>query len=443
MLNKFLASALAWLKANHSEIFRGFAELVEVPSISTDGKHQTDVGRCADLTCHQMRRAGLENVSSLQVGQSNPYSYGEWLGSPGSPTLFLYAHQDVQPADPKDGWTSSPWKLASRNGRFYGRGTADDKGAIVAQLAVVSAYLKSAGTLPVNVKMLVESEEEIGSPNLTAFFKKHQKRIQSDVIIVCDTENLAQGLPSITYSLRGIVQALVEVKTAARAVHSGIGGGFVPDAALALNVLLSRFYQGDRRPGLPTLERSVLPLSRPQRQALQTLPGNEKTWRKDFSLLDGVRLANTPRSHPYEQIWHRPAVTIIAQEASSIQGRSDQILPKASAVVSYRTVPNQNPEEVFSAIQDLLKTKPPWNAVVTVTSLGSVDWWTTDPSGATFDAARSALRSGFGKEPTLIGSGGSIGFIKPLADLFHGAPALLLGIGDPRSNPHAPNESLP
>lgn len=437
-----LTSVLRRLKQSRRRAFQSLAELVAVQSISTDGKHRAEVMRCARLTCSQMRQAGLESVEVLQVNGSNPYSYGEWLGSPGSPTVFLCAHQDVQPADPKGGWKSSPWKLTGRNGRLYGRGTADDKGAIVAQLAVISAFLKTHGTLPVNVKMVVESEEEIGSPNLAAFFRKYRKRIQSDVIIVCDTENLATGLPSITYSLRGIVQALVEVETAERAVHSGIGGGFIADAALALNVLLARLYRGEGKPSVPALERMALPLAVQERTAIHDLPGNEKSWRKDFGLLPGVHFANNPRWHPYEQIWRRPAITIIAQEASSIQGRSNQILPKASAVVSCRTVPNQKPDEVFKAIRKLLTASPPWNAHVTFKSLGSVDWWLTDPAGPAFMAARAALRAGFGKAPTLIGGGGSIGFIKPLARLFGGAPALLLGIGDPQSNPHAANESI-
>jgi acetylornithine deacetylase/succinyl-diaminopimelate desuccinylase-like protein len=442
MTKSSITPVLRHIARHHDQHLRDLAQLVAVPSISNDGLHQRDVEAAAKLTCQQMRRAGLRDVAVLRIGKSNPYAYGQWLGAPGKPTVFLYAHHDVQPTGPKEAWTSSPWKLTSRGGRLYGRGATDDKGAITAQLAAVAGFLKTQGRLPVNVKMLVEGEEEIGSPNLAAFFRKYRKRIQSDVIVVCDTENLATGAPSITYSLRGIVHALVEVHSGRRAVHSGMGGGFVPDAAMAINVLLSRLYRGDGQPPLPSIERGVLPLTPEERESLRHLPGNAKTWRSNFGLLPQVHFANEPKRHPYEQIWRRPAVTIIAQEASSIRDRSNQILPKAAVVVSCRIVPNQKPQQVLSELRKALTANPPWNVRVKFTDLGSVNWWMTDPHGPAFEAARRALRSGFGKEPSSIGGGGSIGFIRPLAELFGGAPALLLGIEDPRGNAHAADESL-
>ena len=211
-------AALAWLKDNHDRLFDDLAALVKVPSISTDGDHQPQIEQTAALTCEQMRRAGLQNVAVLRTGKSNPYAYGEWLGAPGKPTVFLYAHHDVQPVNDvgEAKWQSDPWMLTRRDGRLYGRGAADDKGAITAQLGAVAAYLQTKRQLPVNVKMLVEGEEEVGSCNLLGFFNEHKQRIQSDVIVVCDTGNLETGLPSITYSLRGIVAAVVEVQSAGR-----------------------------------------------------------------------------------------------------------------------------------------------------------------------------------------------------------------------------------
>src|SRR5207302_1698579 len=201
-----------------------------VPSISTDGEHQKEVQQSAALTCEQMRRAGLQETAVLQCGDSNPYAYGEWLGAPGKPTVFLYAHHDVQPINYVEEWKSEPWQLTPRDGRLYGRGAADDKGAITAQLGAIAAFLKTRGRLPLNVKMLVEGEEEIGSSNLNAFFKQYRDRIRSDVIVVCDTENVEEGLPCITYALRGIVAVLVEVQTAELPVHSGMAGGALADA---------------------------------------------------------------------------------------------------------------------------------------------------------------------------------------------------------------------
>jgi acetylornithine deacetylase/succinyl-diaminopimelate desuccinylase-like protein len=435
-------ASLDWLKSNHDHLVRDLAALVAVPSISTDGEHQAEIDRTAALTCDQMRQAGLQNVRVLKTGESNPYAYGEWLGAPGKPTVFLYAHHDVQPVN-FGGWNSDPWKLTARDGRLFGRGAADDKGAITAQLGALAACLRTSGKLPVNVKMLVEGEEEVGSQNLLGFFREHKDLLMSDVIVVCDTENIDAGVPSITYSLRGIVAAMVEVHSAAIPVHSGMAGGALADAALALSVILSRLYWKDGALPIPHYYDRVRPLTTAERKAMAALPGDEAKWRKDYGLLQGVNFALQSGKSIYEQTWRLPAITIIAQEASSIKGASNQVLPEARAIVSCRIVPDQKPEEVFEQLHAALTKDPPWGVQVKVTQMGKpVLWWMTDPTGPAFEAATAALRSGYGRDPAAIGCGGTIGFVGPLAELFGGAPALLLGIEDPLSNAHAPNESL-
>lgn len=442
-----MQAALSWLSKNHESIVRGLADLVAIQSISTDGEHKVEIERTAALTCTQMREAGLHNVDTLRVGDSLPYAYGEWLGAPGKPTVFLYAHHDVQPVnkvgDPKDDWKSDPWKLTRRDDRLFGRGAADDKGAISAQLGAIAAYLKTRGTLPVNVKMVVEGEEEIGSKNLLQFFERHKQRIQSDVIVVCDTENIEVGIPSVTYSLRGIVAVVVEVKSAANPVHSGMGGGAVADAAIALNVILSRLFW-DRGPlPIPKYYDKVRPLTERERKTFRSLPYDEAAWRANLGVPASVRSACPADLHPYEQTWRHPAVTVIAQEASSLKGASNQVLPMASAIVSCRIVPDQDPAEVERQMIEFLSANPPWGVQVSVKSAGAhCNWWMTDPNGPAFEAAMAALRGGYGRDAVGIGCGGSIGFVGPLAKLLGGAPALLLGIEDPLSNAHAPNESL-
>ncbi len=246
-----------WLKQNHQSLVNNLANLVAIPSISTDGEHQSEIEKTATLVTEQMRQAGLENVEVLRSGNSNPFAYGEWLGAPGKPTVFLYAHHDVQPINFVEEWKSDPWKLTPRKGRLYGRGAADDKGAITAQLGPIAALLKTRGRLPVNVKMLVEGEEEIGSSNLNAFFRQYRDRIRSDVIVVCDTENIEVGLPSLTYALRGIVACTVDVQSAKLPVHSGMAGGFLADAALALDVILARLYWKNGKLPIPHFYDSV------------------------------------------------------------------------------------------------------------------------------------------------------------------------------------------
>ncbi len=437
-------SVTGWLHDNHAALVRDLADLVAVRSISTDGQHQKEIGDSAALTGEQMTRAGLQNVAILKTADSNPYAYGEWLGAPGKPTVFLYAHHDVQPVnDVGDAkWASDPWLLTPREGRLFGRGAADDKGAITAQLGAIMAYLKTKGSLPVNVKVLVEGEEEVGSSNLMGFFQEHRDRLMSDVIVVCDTENIDTGLPSITYALRGIVAALVEVRSAAMPVHSGMAGGALADAALALNVILARLYAKNGKLPVPGLYDRVRQLTTAERRAMKKIPIKEEKLRKEFGILPGVAFATMKGKTIYEQTWRLPAVTIIAQEASSIANASNQVLPKAAAIVSCRIVPDQDPDEVFAQLKAVLTADPPWGVEVSVKPNGAVKWWMTDPQGPAFEAAVKAMHTGFGQKPLKIGCGGSIGFVGPLAELFGGAPALLLGIEDPISNAHAPNESL-
>jgi acetylornithine deacetylase/succinyl-diaminopimelate desuccinylase-like protein len=437
-----MQQVLEWLKSNQENQVRDLASLVAIPSISTDGEHAKEIDQTAALTCEQMRQAGLQNVEILRSGDAYPYAYGEWLGAPGKPTVFLYSHHDVQPVNFASDWVSDPWTLTEREGRLYGRGAADDKGAIPTQLYAVGAFLKTRGSLPVNVKVLCEGEEEVGSRNLDAFFKNHKDRLQSDVIVVCDTENIETGLPSITYSLRGIVAVLVEVESATKPVHSGAGGGLLADAALALNVLLARLYAKNGKIPIPGYYDKVRKLTTRERNAFKRLPGDEASWRADLGVLPGVSFASIKKVHPFEQTWRLPSATVIAQEASSIKGASNQVLPKASAIVSCRIVPDQEPDEVLKQLQDFLAKDPPWGVKVTVKPHGICKWWMTDPSGPAFEAAMKAMKSGFGRKAVSIGCGGSIGFVGPLAELFGGAPALLLGIEDPKTNAHAPNESL-
>jgi len=357
-----MSKTLDWLSKNHANLVNDLAALVAIPGVSTDGEHQKELDASAELTRAQMQRAGLENTAILRSGDSNPYAYGEWLGAPGKPTVFLYAHHDVQPVHQQDieagRWHSDPWKLTARGGRLYGRGSADDKAAITAQLGAVASYLQTTGKLPVNVKMLVEGEEEVGSSNLLRFFQEYRDRIQSDVIVVCDTENIEVGLPCITYSLRGIVTLKVEVESASKPVHSGMAGGMLADAALALNVVLARLYWGNGALPVPHYSDSVRPLTAAEQKTFRALPGDEAKWRDDLGVLPGVGFATEKGSHPHEQTWRKPAVTVIAQEASSIKGASNQVLPRAQALVSCRIVPDQDPQQVFEQMRDFLTAEP-------------------------------------------------------------------------------------
>ena len=443
MFETELKNAEAWIDINHASLISDLRDLVKIPSISTDGEHQKEIELSAELVCQQMKKAGLNNVEILRTGDSNPFAYGEWLGAPNQPTLFLYSHHDVQPINYEHLWLSPPWELTSRDGRLFGRGAADDKGASVAQLAAIASWLKTAGKLPVNIKMLVEGEEEVGSKNLVKFFSENRSRIQADIIVVCDTENIRVGLPSITYSLRGIVTLLVEVKSALIPVHSGMAGGAFADSALALAKVLSRLCWEDGPIPIQGFYDSVKPLTDSERKVIESLPVDSDGLRKSLGVPDHVKFALQKGKSIYEQTWRHPAVTVIAIEASNIKGASNQVLPTASALVSCRIVPDQDPKHVEELLRKALSADAPWGVEVKVTAHGSsVDWWMTDPKGPAFEDAIAALEKGFKAKPVGIGCGGTIGFVRPLVELLGGAPALLLGIEDPDSNAHAPNESL-
>jgi len=324
----------------------------------------------------------------------------------------------------------------------YAQHSPDGRAAITAFLAAIAAYRKTNTPLPVNLKMVVEGEEEIGSKNLMKFFEVYRDKIQSDVILVCDTENIEVGLPCITYSLRGIVQVQVEVRTAALPVHSGMAGGALPDAAIALNALLGKLYWGNGPVAIPGFYEGVRPVTEKERAVFEKLPWNETKFRHEVGVVPSARFAVETGLSVYEQTWRRPAVTVVAQEASNLKNVSNQVLPKAEAILSCRIVPDQEPAQVAKALERFLQAEAPWGAQVTVKAGGNVKWWMTDPNGPAFESAMAALRVGFDRDPVAIGCGGTIGFVGPLAELFQGAPALLVGIEDPASNAHAPNESL-
>jgi cysteinylglycine-S-conjugate dipeptidase len=432
-----------YLKDRHDEHVRSLEALVAIPSISNDGQHQAEIDRSADFVAELMEAAGLDQIQVLRTDGSNPYVFGEWTGAPGAPTLLLYWHHDVQPVNYIDQWKSKPFELTRREGRLFARGSCDDKGGGIAQLAAIAAFLKTRGNLPINVKVIVEGEEELGSPNLLRFFHQNKELLASDALIVTDTDLVETGSPAMTYSLRGALSLLVEVQSATTPAHSGFVGGGLADAAIALNVILSRLFWDDGPLPIPHYYDRVRALTDAERRTIEELTGDEASLRRDYGVLPGVRFALERGSNWHASTWRKPAITVIAQEASSIASASNQVLPKASAIVSCRIVPDQDPQEVIEQVRAFLTENPPWGVQVKVTLRDKpASWWITDPTGPAFAAAMQALRQGYHKEPVSIGAGGTIGFVGPVAELMGDVPALLLGICDGQGNPHAPNESL-
>jgi acetylornithine deacetylase/succinyl-diaminopimelate desuccinylase-like protein len=440
--NGNLNAALKYLDRHLDDFKRTLVELSRIPSISADGFPPGEVQRSAQAVAEALRAAGLENVEVLEIPDAHPYAYGDWLHQPGAPTLLLYGHHDVQPPGRPEKWVSPPFEPTERKGRLYGRGTADDKAGVMAHVAAVASYLKSGGALPCNVKFIVEGEEEIGSHNLQRFLERYKDRLAADFIVLSDTANFDTGVPALTYQLRGIVQVDVEVQVLDHPLHSGMWGGPVPDPVQVLCRLIASLRGKKGELDVPGLYKDVAEPSKKMRKRIRKLPFDEKKFKREGGLLTGVKLAGEKGYSVYEQIWTRPSLTVIAMESHPILGSSNQIVDSARARLSLRTVPNMDGHKAGMLLVKKLVDEAPHGVRVTAKVTGSTPWWTTDPEGPAFEAARRALKAGFKKETAMIGAGGSIGFVQPFADLLGGAPCLLMGVEDPACNAHSENESL-
>jgi acetylornithine deacetylase/succinyl-diaminopimelate desuccinylase-like protein len=435
-------SALSYVDKNFDSFKNSLVELSRIPSISAEGFPPAEVRRSAEAMADVLRAAGVENVQILDIPDVHPYVYGDWLHQPGAPTILLYGHHDVQPPGRPEKWETPAFEPNERGGRLFGRGTADDKGGCMAHIAAVTAYLKGAGSIPCNVKFIIEGEEEIGSENLGRFLEKYRHMMDADFIVLSYTANFDTGVPALTYQLRGIVQVDVEVQCLERPVHSGMWGGPVPDPVQILSKLIGGLTNKDGSLDIPGLYKDVAKVKGPQAKRIRKLPFNEKKFMKDAGMMKGMKLAGEKGYSVYEKIWIRPSLTVIAMESHPIQGSSNQIVDSARARLSLRTVPNMDGHKAGAQLVKRLTGKPPYGAKVTAKVNGSTPWWTTDPDGPAFDAARRALKAGFKKDTAMIGAGGSIGFVQPFADLLGGAPCLLMGVEDPLCNAHSENESL-
>ena len=417
-------------------------DLVRIPSISADPAHTADVDACAVAVGNLMRDAGLEAVRELRVGDGHPYVVGEWCHAPGAPTVLLYAHHDVQPPGYVERWHTDPFTPHERDGRLFGRGTADDKAGAVAHVAAVRAWLRTAGALPCNVKVLVEGEEEIGSPGLAPFLTAHAAELQSDVLLLADAGNWAVGTPGLTYSLRGLCSLDVRVRATDSPLHSGMAGGAVPDPVLALAVMLASLVDEHGDPAFDGCWDDYEPPSPEERARIAALPDDVDGLRRAWGLHDGVALAGDPSVSLFERLWVRPVVTVIGIDGHPIAGSSNQIVSEAAARVSVRVGRGQDPLRLDRALADHLRARVPFGLEVELTSLETVPAWHCEPTGWAFDAADRALRGGFGVAPVRMGVGGTIPFVGPFAAAFGGIPSLLLGPADPGSRIHGEDESL-
>jgi len=436
-------SVIRALEARFDRSVDDLCSLARIPSVSAPGFDAGEVRRSAEATAALLLDSGLERAEVVAPGGCHPYVIAEWLGAEDAPTLLLYAHHDVQPPGRSERWLSPPFEPTLRDdGRLYGRGVVDDKAGVIVFAAAIRAWLEAEGTLPVNLKLVVEGEEEIGSENLADFLSAYRDRLAADAIVLSDTANLEAGLPSVTTSLRGLVNVDVHLRALDHPLHSGMWGGPVQDAASALVALLARLRDEHGEIAVPDIDADVPDLTAEESAALEALPFDEASFRADAGLSPATRFAGDPRRTVYEKLWRRPSLALVALDAMPLATAANQLIAEASARVGLRLAPGQDPERAAERLCAFLQSDPPLGCEVEVEVESLAAGWLTEPVGPAFDGARRALALGYDREPVAIGCGGSIPFVEPFARVLGGAPALLLGLEDPICNAHGENESL-
>lgn len=400
--------------------------LARIPSISSEPAHAADVGRAIDRVAQWARDAGAASADVVAAG-GQPALIAHWPAPTGAPTVLLYAHADVQPTGPADHWTSPPFEPTERDGRLYGRGTADDKAGVAMHLAAMRAF---AGKPPVGVVLFIEGEEEIGSPTLGRLLADHHDSLRADVIVIADSGNAAIDVPALTTSLRGGVEMYVEVTLLERPAHSGMYGGPAADALTVLSRLLASLHDADGTPAVAGLHFGV--------SAAPDLAAEE--FRRDAGLVSSATLVG--RGTIPTRLWNAPAIAVLGIDAPSVAEAANVLIPRARAKVSVRIAPGDDSATAMAALRRHLEANVEWGAQLTLTEGAAFEPVSLESAGSAYDAARIALGEAYGRDTVEMGVGGSIPFISLFAGTFPDAAVLVTGVGDPASRWHGFDESL-
>ncbi len=427
-----------YIESHRDAHLQELCELLRIPSVSTKTERKPDIERAARWVADKLRAVGMNKVEIIPT-KMHPLVYAESLGAPGKPTVLFYGHYDVQPAEPLDLWTTPAFEPTVRDGNLFGRGTADDKGQVHIHLAALESLLKATGKLPINIKVVIEGEEEIGSANLWDFVQQNKARLQADALIVSDTSMLAPGVPSVTYGLRGLSYYQVEIIGPAQDLHSGVFGGAVPNPITILCELFSKMHDRNFRVTIPGFYNSVAKLSKAERKSLARLPFKPADFKKNVG---APGLCGEKGFSVAEQVWCRPTFELNGIWGGYIGEGSKTVIPsKAYAKFSCRLVPNQDPDKISRAVERHVRKLLPKTVKCNFETLSTGKPWVAPFTHPFFEVAHKALEKGFGKRAVFIREGGSIPFVTQMHDTFK-VPCILIGFGLPDENAHAPDEHL-
>jgi acetylornithine deacetylase/succinyl-diaminopimelate desuccinylase-like protein len=426
-----------FVRENQTRLLNELKDFLRIPSISTLPEHRQDVRRAADFVAEQMKAAGLEHIEVIPTGR-HPLVYGDWLHASGKPTVLCYGHYDVQPPDPLELWSTPPFEPSERDGNLYARGACDDKGQMYMHIKAIEALFAVYGELPVNVKFLIEGEEEVGGESISEYVPKNKEKLNADVALVSDTELFADGVPTLCVGLRGLMYMEVEARGPARDLHSGVYGGAAPNAVYGLIELLAKAKGADGRIQIPSVYDDVTAPAPAEVESWKRLKFSEKQFLDNE--VGSAELTGEPDQSVLARVWARPTFEVHGIAGGFTGAGAKTVIPaKAVAKVSMRLVPNQDPKKIVAAFEQWIRENTPKGIQIQVRVLSAGPAIVVNPDHPAIHVAAEAF-SEMLKAPTVfIRSGGSIPIVGEFAE-YLGIPTVLMGFGLPDDGLHSPNE---
>ncbi|HYX70317.1 MAG TPA: dipeptidase [Terriglobales bacterium] len=434
------SSAVCFARQNQQRFLSELKDLLRIPSISTLPEHKSDIQKAAEFVAKEMQRIGLEHVEIIRT-EGHPLVYADWLHAAGEPTVLCYGHYDVQPPDPVEQWISPPFEPTERNQNIYARGAVDDKGQMYMHLKALEALMKTGnGKLPLNVRLLIEGEEEVGGEAIANFVREHPDRLKADFALISDTELFAPDLPTLCVGLRGMVYTELEAVGPMTDLHSGIYGGVAPNPMEALTRIISKLKDDKGHVLIPGFYKRVKKPSKDEMKAWKRLPFNVEHYRK--TEVGSKVLTGEPGFNVFEKTWSRPTLEVHGMPGGFVGAGAKTVIPaKAAAKVSMRLVPDQRPAEIWKLYNNFVKKLVPKGIEVKIKQWSIADPIVVQTDNKYIRASSAAMKEIFGKETVFIRSGGSIPIVADFEKSLK-IPSVMMGFGLPDDNLHAPNEKF-